>query len=128
MKKQQFSQEAKGVILRVIVVFLISAALMFVLPLLALRLIGGDEGFVVYMFLQYFVDPVFAVILGIYSGRTVRLRWFLPLIPPLVYLNATAIMVDFLTLAHYEAAGLYLLCGYMAMGLSFLMSVYKKRP
>lgn len=55
-----------------------SAVLMVLLPWLTVTLVRGDAGMAVCFLLFFAVNPIAAVAVGIFSGRSLRTAWFQP--------------------------------------------------
>ena len=56
-----------------------SAAVMLMLPALAVRLVNADGGMAVCLALFFIVDPLFSVCIGVYAGRDIQRLWCLPI-------------------------------------------------
>ena len=59
---------------------LIAALVALLFPWLAVTLVRGDGGMAVCFLLFFAVNPVTAILLGIFSGRNIRGAWFQPLL------------------------------------------------
>lgn len=101
------------------VLFLACAAfVMLALPWLAVTLIKGPDAMAVCFALFFAVDPLFSVLLGIFAGRAVKTRWFLPLANVLLFLFGTWLFFDMGETAFLLYAAIYLFLGSAAMGIT----------
>ena len=65
---------------RTIIPLLIAALVALLLPWLAVTFAKGDNGMAVIFLLFFAVNPITAVLLGVFSGGNVRMAWFQPLL------------------------------------------------
>ena len=75
---------------------LISALVALLLPWFAVTFVKGDNGMAVCFLMFFAVNPVTAILLGIFSGGDVRAAWFQPLLFAALFLLGTWV---FFTLA-----------------------------
>ncbi len=102
-----------------------TAFLMLALPGLTVRFVKGDAGMAVCFLLFFAVDPLWSAALGLFAGRDVKKRFFVPIIPAVLFLAGTRIFFDRGEKAFIFYAAVYLLLGTAAMLLSALLR--KKR-
>ena len=65
---------------RTIIPLLIAALVALLLPWLAVTFAKGDNGMAVIFLLFFAVNPITAVLLGVFSGGNVRMAWFQPVL------------------------------------------------
>ena len=106
---------------RTIISLLIAALVALLLPWFAVTFVKGDNGMAVCFLMFFAVNPVTAILLGIFSGGDVRAAWFQPLLFAALFLLGTWEMAFVL----YAAA--YLILGYAAMLLAWC-AAKRKRP
>ena len=104
---------------------LISAVIMLGLPWLAVTFVKGDGGMAVCFILFFAVNPVYAVVSGIYAGMDMQRMWALPVITAVLFLAGTWIMFDIGETEFILYALIYLGLGTGAMLISG--AVKKKR-
>ncbi len=97
------------------VIFAVSAAVTFVLPLAAVKLISGDKGMAVCLLLFYAAAPMLALAVGVNAGRRLRSRFLAPVIPAAVFLISMWILFDLGESAFILYAAVYLAIGAAAM-------------
>lgn len=100
-----------------------SAAVMLMLPWLAVTLVKGDKGMAACFLLFFAVNPVYAVCAGAYAGRNIKSAWWLPVITAIFFLAGVWTFFDRGEAAFLQYALVYLLMGIAAM----LISVCIKR-
>lgn len=71
---------------RTIIPLLIAALVALLLPWLAVTFAKGDNGMAVIFLLFFAVNPITAVLLGVFSGGNVRMAWFQPVLYAAAYL------------------------------------------
>ena len=89
----------------------VSAAIMLVLPWLAVAFVKGDAEMAVCLLLFMVVDPMYSLIIGISAGRDMRHLWSLPVISALLYLCGAWIFFDMGETAFIQYAAVYLVLG-----------------
>lgn len=94
---------------------LISALVALLLPWLAVTLVKGDGGMAVCFLLFFAVNPITAVLLGVFSGGCVRMVWFQPLLFTALFLVGAWVFFTITETAFLLYAAVYLLLGYAAM-------------
>ena len=94
---------------------LISAVVALLLPWLAVTLVKGDGGMAVTFLLFFAINPITAILLGIFSGGNVRGAWFQPLLFAALFLLGAWVLFTMAETAFVLYAVLYLLLGYAAM-------------
>lgn len=95
-----------------------TAAVMLLLPLLAVRFVQADQGMAVVLLLFFGIDPVYSVLSGYYAGKQIRLLWWLPLVSGLLFLTGTWLCFEMGESAFFLYAAVYWLLGTAAMLLS----------
>ena len=105
---------------------LIAALVALLLPWLAVTLVRGDGGMAVCFLLFFAVNPVTAILLGVFSGRNIRGAWFQPLLFAALFLLGTWVFFTMAETAFVRYAVIYLLLGYAAILLTVLCGRIKK--
>ena len=100
---------------RTIILLLISALVTLLLPWLVVTFAKGDNGMAVIFLLFFAVNPITAVLLGVFSGGNVRMAWFQPVLFAALFLLGTWVFFTMAEMAFVLYAVLYLLLGYAAM-------------
>ena len=100
---------------RTIITLLIAAVAALLLPWLAVTLVPGDSGMAVTFLLFFAVNPITAILLGIFSGGNVRGAWFQPLLFAALFLLGAWVFFTVTETAFILYAVIYLLLGYAAM-------------
>ena len=111
---------------RTIVTLLIAAVVALLLPWLAVTLVPGDSGMAVTFLLFFAVNPITAVLLGIFSGGNVRGAWFQPLLFAALFLLGTWVFFTMAEMAFVLYAAAYLILGYAAMLLTWCAAKRKR--
>ena len=111
---------------RNIIPLLITALVALLLPWLAVTLVRGDGGMAVCFLLFFAVNPVTAILLGVFSGRNIRGAWFQPLLFAALFLMGAWVFFTMAEMAFALYAVIYLLLGYAAMLLTVLCGRIKK--
>ena len=93
----------------------VTAAVMLLLPYLAVTFAKGDAGMAVCFLLFYALNPVYSVVAGIYAGKNSRQLWCLPVVTASLFLIGTWIFFDMGETAFVLYAGIYLILGMCAM-------------
>lgn len=92
---------------------LVSAAVMLLLPYLAVTLIKGDGDMAICFLLFYAVDPLWSVSVGLFAGRNIKVSWFQPLVSAALFLAGAWLLFDrgesdfLLYTAAYFAVGVF---------------------
>ena len=104
---------------RNIIPLLIAALVALLLPWLAVTLVKGDGGMAICFLLFFAVNPITAILLGIFSGGTIRAAWFYPLLFAALFLLGAWVIFAMAETAFVLYAVLYLLLGCAAMLLTW---------
>ena len=97
---------------RTIIPLLIAALVALLLPWFAVTFVKGDNGMAVIFLLFFAVNPITAVLLGIFSGGDVRAAWFQPLLFAALFLLGTWVFFTMAEMAFVLYAAAYLILGY----------------
>lgn len=100
---------------RTIIPLLITALVALLLPWLAVTLVKGDGGMAVIFLLFFAVNPITAILLGVFSGGNIRVTWFYPLLFAALFLLGAWGLFTMAEMAFALYAVIYLLLGYAAM-------------
>ena len=108
------------------ILLLISALVALLLPWLAVTFAKGDNGMAVIFLLFFAVNPITAVLLGVFSGGNVRMAWFQPLLFAALFLLGTWAFFTMAEMAFVLYAAAYLILGYAAMLLTWCAAKRKR--
>lgn len=111
---------------RTIIPLLIAALVALLLPWLAVTFAKGDNGMAVIFLLFFAVNPITAVLLGVFSGGNVRMAWFQPLLFAALFLLGTWAFFTMAEMAFVLYAAAYLILGYTAMLLTWCAAKRKR--
>lgn len=100
---------------RTIIPLLIAVLVALLLPWLTVTLVRGDNGMAVIFLLFFAVNPITAILLGIFSGGNIRVTWFYPLLFAALFLLGAWVIFTMAEMAFALYAVIYLLLGYAAM-------------
>lgn len=87
---------------------------MIVLPLCTVRFIRSDAAMAVCLILFFAVNPIAAVLTGIFTGRNIRRCWFQPLLLAVLFIAGTWIAFDMGEKDFLIYAFIYLVLGYLS--------------
>lgn len=104
--------------------FIVSIVIMLILPWLAISFINGDAGMAVCFILFFIINPVCSIIMGVFSGKSIKNLWGMPIISAFLFLFGSWIFFDRGEKEFIIYAGIYLILGIVAMLIS--MIVHKK--
>jgi len=104
-----------------------SAAIMLMLPYLAVTFVPGDGGMAVCFLLFYVINPVFSLAVGFSAGRSWKQLWILPVLSPLFFLAGTWVFFGMGEPAFLLYAGIYLALGFAAAAVSGLLRAVERR-
>lgn len=85
------------------------------LPALTIWVISAEAGMLVCMILFFAVNPIFSVALGIFSGRNIEKRWYLPVFFAVAFLICTILIFETIDIAFFIYMLAYLILGAGAM-------------
>lgn len=88
------------------------AAVMLLLPWMAVHFVKGDAGVAVCFLLFFGVNPLFSLAMGVFAGKGRKKRWSLPLVTAALFVAGAWIMFS-----PYEPAFLLYAAGYLILGL-----------
>lgn len=98
----------------------VSAILFLAVPWLTAAFIRSDAGMAVCFLLFYAVNPIYAVVSGIFAGRDIRRRWLIPILTAAMFLLGVWIAFEAGEPVFLLYAGIYLALAGAAMLLSSL--------
>lgn len=107
----------KNIILGIVV----STVVMLMFPWLAVTFVKGDVGMAVCLFLFFSVNPLYSVIIGVFTGKNIRHLWSLPIISAMLFLIGTWIFFDMGETAFILYAVVYLVLAIVAMLISMFI-------
>ena len=95
---------------------IISACVMFVLPWMAVAFVNGNGAMAACFILFFAVNPVFSIILGVFSGEDAKRLWWLPVVSAVFFLAGTWMFFD-----AGETAFILYAAGYLALGIAAML-------
>ena len=98
-----------------IICVLVSAFIMIAMPWLTLSVIHGDFGMTVCLMLFYGLNPLTAIMIGLFSGVHIRTSWFQPLLPPVFFMVGVRLFFNIKDTSFLILAIIYLVVGYAVM-------------
>lgn len=104
-----------------VIMLIISAAVMFGLPWLALTFGTVNMGLGLSLLLFFVVNTIYSITLGIYSGRNLREMWSLPVVSAVMYLLSAWALFEMGEIVFVIYAGIYLGLGVAAMLITALI-------
>ncbi len=107
----------KNIILGIVV----STVVMLMFPWLAVTFVKGDVGMAACLFLFFSVNPLYSVIIGVFTGKNIRHLWSLPIISAMLFLIGTWIFFDMGETAFILYAVVYLVLAIVAMLISMFI-------
>ena len=102
--------------------FISSVIIMLLFPFLATTFAKGDGGMAICFLLFYGINPLYAVLTGIFAGRTPRRLWHLPFILAFLFLAGTWISFEMGETSFIFYATAYLLVAAFTMLISMFFS------
>ena len=105
----------------IILWFAVSAAVMLMVPWLAVTFVKGDAGMAVCFLLFFAVNPLYSVLIGASAGKDVKHLWSFPIVSAVLFLIGTWIFFDMGETAFILYAAVYLALGIAAMLISMLI-------
>lgn len=104
---------------------LLSAAVMVLLPWLAVTFVRSDAGMAAALLLFFAIDPLFCAAAGWWAGKQGKF-FTLPLIPPALFLAGVWLCFEPGEPAFWRYAAFYLLLGCAAMAAARLTEKWRK--
>lgn len=98
------------------------AAVMLLLPWMAVHFVRGDGGMAACFLLFFGVNPLFSIAMGAYAGRGKQKLWSLPLVTAALFVAGTWILFSPCEPAFLLYAAGYLILGLIAMGVTCLIT------
>ncbi len=98
-----------------LIIFLTCTVLLFIVPLAAINLLSGDSGLAICFILFYLIAPMLSFAVGINAGRSLKSRFWAPLLPAGIFALAMWILFEFADPAFGTYAAAYLAIGVGAM-------------
>ena len=105
---------------------LLSAAVMKLLPWLAVTFVQSDAGMTVVLVLFFAVNPGHSMASGYYAGKQIRRLWWLPAASSALFLVGAWLFFEMGELAFLTYAGIYFALGMEAMLVSRLITVRRE--
>ncbi len=111
---------------QVCIVAMLSLLLMLLLPLCVMYFASAEQALNLLVLLYYWLDPIFAAGVGIFAGKSPKRRWFLTLIPAVLYPFLAWASSGTWMATYIQVAGCYLLIGLAATGISYAIRRLRK--
>lgn len=105
-----------------------SAVVMLLLPWAAVTFVRNDAGMAIALLLFFIVNPIYAITLGVFSGKHRKEMWIQPVIAAALFLLGTWTFFDPGESAFAIYAGVYLVFGIVSMLISSWLSTRKQKP
>ncbi len=78
-----------------IISIIISLVAFIVLPLAVVFIIGGMDALGIMLLLLFAFNPIVSIIIGILSGKSGKVQWYLPVISALIFLISETVLIGF---------------------------------
>lgn len=104
-----------------------SILIMLAFPWCAVTFIKGDGGMAAVFLLFYVIDPIAAAAVGVFSGRYVPSAWFQPLFLGVLFILGSWISFEMGQGAFVIYGLVYVVLGYTAMLITWLILKIKER-
>ena len=105
----------------------VSTVVMLALPWLVVTFVKDDAGMAVCFLLFFAVNPLYSVIIGIFTGKNIQYLWSLPVVSAVLFLIGTWIFFDMGETAFILYTAVYLALGIVAMLISMFIRKKKKK-
>jgi len=100
---------------------------MFILPLIAVRIVSSDAGMTLCFILFFAVNPLMVIVLSVMAGTELKKLWWIPLLAAVLFPVFFGIVVRELVKGLFIYSALYLAVGLLAMtGMHFGIKVAKR--
>lgn len=106
---------------------LLIVLVMFGLPFLAVRFVGGDAAMPVCWLLFFAINPLFSVFIGTLSGKKLSARWLLPILSPILFVLAAWVIFDVGEKDFLIYGAVYLAIGVVAAIVSAVHTAARKK-
>ncbi len=106
---------------------LAAAAVMLLLPLLFRFFLPPKAGMAGMLLLYLFIEPLFALFIGIFAGREMKKNWYLPPAAAVLSVLGSWLIFEMGESAFLLYAGGYLVLGVIAMLVTFALG-NRKQP
>jgi len=93
----------------------ITIAIMFILPFAVAKLASECAGMALCMMLFLVINPLYSIILGIVSGKNIKVLWHLPIISAIAFLAGAWLFFDIKEPWFIAYAAAYLCIGVIVM-------------
>ena len=102
---------------------MVTAFIMIGIPWIVVSFIKGDMGVKACMILFYAVCPLYSIIVGLYAGKNVKIRFILPLLTAAFFLGGIWMFFDFGDDKYKLFAA-----GYLMLGIIFMLfrAIFRK--
>lgn len=104
-----------------------SAAVMLLLPWAAVTFVSSHAGMTVTLLLFFVINPIYAVVAGVFAGKNIKRLWIVPFIVAILFLLGTWIFFDMGEGAFVIYADVYLVIGIVSMFVSSRIHAKKHR-
>lgn len=125
MSANKAGPDRKEILVRLGVTAGLSALLMLLAPLAILNFASAGQGPGLVVLLYYWINPLFAAGVGFYAGGDVQGRWYLVLVPALLY-PLFAWATSGWSLSLLQTAAMYLLSGCLFLAVRRMITLLRK--
>lgn len=101
--------------------FILAAIIMLFFPYLTITFVKGESGLIVCSVLFFIINPLYAIISGMYAGKYWRRLWLSPIITGLLFILGTWLFYEMGEGAFVVYGALYSIIGAAAMLLSAIV-------
>lgn len=99
-----------------------SAAIMLLLPWLAVTLVPSNAGMVALMTLFFLIDPIYSIFIGSAAGKNIEPMWIQPVLAAALFVAGAWIFFDMGNLSFLLYGFAYLIIGTISMLISYFLS------
>lgn len=105
---------------KLVVWLLGAAAVLLLLPWAAVTFVKRDAGMAAAVLLLYAVNPVYAIVTGIFAGRAIKMRWRLPVAVAVLFLLGAWMFFQ-----PGEGAFVWYAAAYLVIGVAAMLSSWR---
>lgn len=95
-----------------------SVTIMLLLPWAVVTFVKSNDGMVVTLLLFFVINPIYAMVAGVFAGRNIKGSWGVPFIVATLFLLGAWIFFDMGEGAFVIYTGVYLVIGIVSMFVS----------
>lgn len=114
-------EKAKKKIKWIIASVIVIIAFMLFVPITIVKFAPANAGMGLMFILFFALNPIFSIVLGIFSGRDIRIFWFVPLLNAVAFLLSMWFVFTTTEILFSIYAIIYLAVGVIAMAVTSLL-------